>query len=94
MVKETTASCYVGRVGQRRQVVLPKPLCDEIGLQEGDFVEVSAKGGLMLVKPKRLVDADNALTPAEAKKVRRGLEQLKRGQSKDWRDVKKHGLGR
>jgi AbrB family looped-hinge helix DNA binding protein len=94
MAKQTTASSFIGRVGQRRQVVLPKLLCDEIGLGEGDFVEVSAKGGLMLVKPKRLVDADDTLTPQEAKKVRRGLDQLKRGQSKDWRDVKKHGLGR
>ena len=81
-------------MGQRRQVVLPKPLCDQIGLEEGDYVEVSAKGGLMVVKPKLLVDADDTLTPGEAKKMRRGLGQLKRGQSKDWRDVKKHVLGR
>ena len=94
MPKGTTASSYVGRVGQRRQVVLPKPLCDQIGLEEGDLVEVTAKWGLMLVKPKRLVDADESLTPAEATKVRRGNEQLKRGQYKDWRDVKKHVLGR
>ena len=84
----------MGRVGQRRQVVLPKPLCDAVGLMEGDFVEVSAKGGLMLVRPKRLVDTDAALTAQEAKKVRRGLAQLKRGQSKDWLDVKKRGVGR
>ena len=92
MAKETTAGSYVGRVGQRRQVVLPKPLCDEIGLGEGDFVEVSAKGGLMLVKPKRLVDADDTLTPEEAKKVRHGMKQLREGKTRPW-SAGKHELG-
>ena len=36
---------------------------------------------------------DDSLTPAEAKAVRRGEAQLKRGQSKPWRAVK-HALGR
>ena len=92
MAKVTTSSSYVGRVGQRRQVVLPKPLCDEIGLEEGDFVEVSAQGGLMLVKPKRLVDADDSLTPGEARKVRRGLKQMREGKTRPWSAVK-HELG-
>jgi hypothetical protein len=38
--------------------------------------------------PKRLVDPDDALTPAEAKRVRRGMEQIKAGRFKLWRDVK------
>ncbi len=92
MSHETAASSYIGRVGQRRQVVLPKALCDEIGLEEGDFVEVSAKGGLMLVKPKRLVDADDTLTHDEARKVRRGMKQLKEGKTRTWSAVK-HELG-
>jgi hypothetical protein len=33
------------------------------------------------------------LTPAEAKKVRRGMEQIKEGRFKQWQDVK-HELGR
>ncbi len=89
MANETTASSYVGRVGQRRQVVLPKALCDEIGLAEGDFVEVSAKGGLMLVKPKRLVDTDDTLTPAEAKKVRSAMKQVREGKARPWSTVKR-----
>ncbi|MSV28790.1 MAG: AbrB/MazE/SpoVT family DNA-binding domain-containing protein [Bryobacterales bacterium] len=89
MVKETSASSYFGRVGQRRQVVLPKPLCDEIGLVEGDFVEVSAKRGMMLVKPKRLVDADDTLTPAEARKVRSAVKQVREGKARPWSAVKR-----
>jgi hypothetical protein len=39
--------------------------------------------------PKRKVDPDDTLTPAEAKIVRRGTAQLKRGESKSWSDVKR-----
>jgi hypothetical protein len=42
----------------------------------------------VLLKPKRVVDPGDTLTPAEAKIVRRGLAQLKRGESKPWRLVK------
>jgi hypothetical protein len=38
---------------------------------------------------KRKVDLDDTLTPAEAKLVRRGMAQLKRGESKSWSDVKR-----
>ena len=33
----------ISKLGLRRQVVIPKEICEELGLQEGDFVEV---GGL------------------------------------------------
>ena len=38
-------------------------------------------------------DHGQTLTPAEAKLVRRGEAQIKRGESKPWRDVK-HALSR
>ena len=62
-------------------------------MHAGDFVAFAQKQGGILVKPKRMVDRDDLLTPAEAKIVRRGEAQLKRGDSKAWRDVK-HTLAR
>ena len=53
------------RLGQRRQVVIPKEICDELNLQEGDFVEVTSAQGKVIIKPKKLVDADDVLTPAQ-----------------------------
>jgi hypothetical protein len=44
-------------------------------------------------KPKRLVDPDDVVTPAEAKKVRHGMKRIKAGRFKLWQDVK-HELGR
>ena len=42
----------------------------------------------VLIKPKRRIDSGDTLTPAEAKIVRRGEAELKRGESKPWREVK------
>lgn len=79
----------ISKLGQRRQVVIPKDICDELGLQEGDFVEVSRVEGLVIIKPKKLVDADDVLTPEEEKVVHKGEAQLKKGEHVLWDDVKK-----
>jgi hypothetical protein len=55
-------------------------------------MEAVGKNGV-LIKPKRMLDPDETLSPAEAKIVRRGEAQLKRGESKPWRVVK-HTLSR
>ena len=91
--KAATTKERIGRVGQRRQVVIPRDMLDTLQLQEGDFVAFSQQENGVLIKPKRLVDPNDVLTPAEAKLVRRGEAQLKRGESKPWRAVK-HALPR
>jgi AbrB family looped-hinge helix DNA binding protein len=89
MTNEPTTASYVGRVGQRRQVVLPKSLCEEVGLEEGDFVEVTVIGGSMVVKPMPIPDTDETLTPREASKLRHGLKQAKDGKTRPWSTVKR-----
>ena len=79
----------ISKLGQRRQVVIPKEICEELGLQEGDFVEVTSTQGQVIIKPKKLVDADDVLTPEEEKMVRKGEAQLKKGEHVAWDDVKK-----
>lgn len=79
----------VCRIGQRRQVVIPKRVFDALKLQAGDFVEVSAEGGRVQMRPKRLVDiGDERLMASEAVKVRRGEAEIKAGHSQSWRTVK------
>jgi len=78
----------VSRIGQRRQVVIPKRVYEALRLQEGDFLEMTVKHGHLAIRPKRLVDVDEVLTKAEAAKVRRGEAQLKAGRSRSWRAVK------
>ena len=89
MAPKTTATAErIGRVGQRRQLVIPREMLETLNIQEGDFVAFSQHENGVLIKPKRLVDPDDVLTPTEAKLVRRGEAQLKRGESKPWRAVK------
>jgi AbrB family looped-hinge helix DNA binding protein len=79
----------VSRIGQRRQVVIPKRVFDALALAEGDFVEVTAENGRVAMKP---VDAGDTLTAADAKKVRHAMEQLTAGKTRPWPRVK-HDLG-
>ena len=44
----------ISKLGQRRQVVIPKTLCEALGLRVGDFVEVKRARSSIVVKPKRL----------------------------------------
>jgi AbrB family looped-hinge helix DNA binding protein len=68
------------RVGKGRQVVIPKRLCQDLGLHEGDLVEVRRTRGAVLIKPKTLVEPDDILTPQEAETVVKGEAELRRGE--------------
>ena len=78
----------VGKIRTNRQVTVPKVIFDELGLKEGDFVEVSRKGENIVIKPKRLVDVEDTLSPEEAKLVDQGFMQLKGGVSVLWKELK------
>ncbi len=79
-------------MGQRRQVVIPRDILETLKLQEGDFVAFSKRANGVLIKPKRVVDPDDVLTPADAKKLRRSLKQARQGKTLPWSQVK-HDLG-
>jgi len=78
----------VSKLGKRRQVVIPKEICEELGLQEGDFVEVNQEGNTIVIKPKKLIDPEDVLTPEEEEIVARGFEQLKKGEYVTWEELK------
>ena len=71
----------VSRLGQRRQVVIPRDVCEEVGLQEGDLVEVVSTKGAVVITSKKEGDLGDRLTPREAAKVLKGESQLARGES-------------
>jgi AbrB family looped-hinge helix DNA binding protein len=79
----------ISKLGQRRQVVIPKQICDELGLREGDFVEVTSDAGKVVIKPKKLVDADDILTPEEEELVRKGEAELRKRKHVPWGELKK-----
>ena len=71
---------FVSKLGRRRQVVIPRAICEAFGLEAGDFIEVKKTRTGIVVKPKKPVDPDDTLTPAEEKIVLRGEEQLRCGE--------------
>lgn len=83
----------IGKIGQRRQVVIPKDIFDALGLQTGDFVEVTQVKRTVVIKPKKIVDADDVLTPGEEAIVRQGEAQLRRGEYVTLEDLE-HGMDR
>ena len=78
----------ISKLGQRRQVVIPKDICEALDLKEGDFVEVIRKTGTVVIKPKKLVDPDDILSADEEAVVRKAEEEIKRGELVDWEEVK------
>jgi bifunctional DNA-binding transcriptional regulator/antitoxin component of YhaV-PrlF toxin-antitoxin module len=70
-------------------VVIPREILKTLKLQPGDLVAFAEHKNGVLIKPTRVVDPDDTLSPAEAKIVQRGEAQLKRGDSKSWRLVKR-----
>ena len=82
----------VVKIRTNRQITVPKVIFDELGLKEGDFVEVGLEGTNIVIKPKRLVALEDTLSPEEEKLVDKGFKQLKRGEYVPWEELK-HELG-
>jgi AbrB family looped-hinge helix DNA binding protein len=82
----------VARVGQKRQVVIPRDILEALDLRAGDLVAFAARRNGVLITPKRapkiVTNTDETLTPAEERIVRRAEAEFKRGESKSWRAVK------
>lgn len=82
----------VSRIGQRRQVIIPKDLFQKMSLKEGDFVEVFSQGNDEIVlKRKRLVDVQpkqkiKDLPPAPSYTERLQLVKLLEGNAMDDRE--------
>ncbi len=77
----------ISKLGQRRQVVIPKDICEELGLEVGDFVELRQVNGTVVIKPKKMVDRDEALTAEQRAVIDAGLaeaqEDIKAGRMSD-----------
>jgi AbrB family looped-hinge helix DNA binding protein len=78
MKATTSARESIGRVGHRRQVVIPKKMLETLRLQEGDFVALTQQPNGVLIKPKRL-DPDDILTREESALVSKARREMREG---------------
>jgi AbrB family looped-hinge helix DNA binding protein len=66
-IPEVINDMMIRQIGKRRTFIIPVEICEAVGLQEGDFVEVQTQNGAIILKPKRIVDAEqdkNNATPS------------------------------
>jgi len=60
----------------------PREILETLKLQEGDFVAFQQASHRRAHRTEARGDPDQVLTPAEAKKVRRALKQVRQGKAK------------
>jgi bifunctional DNA-binding transcriptional regulator/antitoxin component of YhaV-PrlF toxin-antitoxin module len=78
-VKPTATRERIGRVGQRRQVIIPRDILDTLKIREGDFVAFAEQKNGVLIKPKRVVDPDDTLTTEESALVKKAEREMRQG---------------
>ena len=78
-VKTVTTEVRIARVGQRRQVVIPREMLETLNIREGDFVAFQKQVNGVLIKPKRMVDPDDILSPEESAKIAKARREMRAG---------------
>jgi AbrB family looped-hinge helix DNA binding protein len=78
-VKTATPEERIGRVGQRRQVVIPREMLETLNIREGDFVAFRKQANGVLIKPKRVVDPDDVLSPEESAQIAKARREMRAG---------------
>ncbi len=46
------------KISPQRQIRVPKKLMEKIGLDEGDYVEITLRGRAIVLKPRKLIDPE------------------------------------
>jgi AbrB family looped-hinge helix DNA binding protein len=69
----------VGRVGQQRQVIIPRKIFENLQMREGDLVAFAQKENGVLIKPKRLVNPDDVLNREEGALVSKARREMREG---------------
>jgi AbrB family looped-hinge helix DNA binding protein len=69
----------IGRIGQRRQVVIPREILETLKLREGDLVAFRKQANGVLIKPQRMVDPDDVLTAEEGALVKKAEREMRQG---------------
>jgi AbrB family looped-hinge helix DNA binding protein len=75
----------VVKIGPKHQVTIPKEIFDKLYLQAGDFLEVVAQDGKIIMTPKQLTN--KAPAPPLTKKEQQALPQVKEKISKIQTDL-------
>ena len=73
------------KVGSKHQVVIPKSVRDELGIEAGDYVEISRRHNGAMIKLQRITNAPpskEAIGPKTKASIRAGLKDVAKGKSR------------
>ena len=79
VAKTVTTDERIARVGQRRQVVIPREMLETLNIREGDFATFRKQVNGVLIKPKRMVDPDDILSPEESAQIAKARREMRVG---------------
>jgi AbrB family looped-hinge helix DNA binding protein len=74
----------IARFTGNHQVSIPKPVREAVGLALGDFVELTAERGTIVIRPKLLTDKpipEATATAAELRAIKRGRAETAAGET-------------
>src|SRR5947209_8266173 len=69
----------ISRLGQRRQVVIPREIAENLQMREGDFLAITQKANTVVIKRRQVVDPDDTLTSEEWARVKRAEREMRQG---------------
>jgi bifunctional DNA-binding transcriptional regulator/antitoxin component of YhaV-PrlF toxin-antitoxin module len=80
----------MGRISSRGQVAISKSIMNEMNLQPGDILEFKVQKGLLVGKPKKLIDADQTWfwTKEWQEGEHEAEEDIKTGRIKEYKSVR------
>jgi bifunctional DNA-binding transcriptional regulator/antitoxin component of YhaV-PrlF toxin-antitoxin module len=89
-----TENTMTAVVKSKTPLIVPDAVRRRAGFRPGDQVEFKVSRGTVTILTKRLVHREpgDKLTPAEAKKLRHAIKQVREGKLTPWPQVK-HELG-
>jgi bifunctional DNA-binding transcriptional regulator/antitoxin component of YhaV-PrlF toxin-antitoxin module len=79
-MERTTTQERTGRVGQRREVAIPREIFENLKLREGDLVAFAEQKNGIFIKRKRVVDRDE-YTLAERRAIAQSEKEYRQGKN-------------
>ena len=81
-MKEVTPLSVLLQIKRHCQVTLPVSIREKLGLGEGDFVEAEIDKGRILLKPKKMIDAEQSWfwTKKRQRREKEAEKAIRRGE--------------
>ncbi|MEW6658186.1 MAG: AbrB/MazE/SpoVT family DNA-binding domain-containing protein [Thermodesulfobacteriota bacterium] len=77
----------VVKILRHGQITLPKEVRKILGVEEGDLLELSLENARVFLQPKVLVDKETVLSESGKIKIKKALEALEKGETKEFDDI-------